>query len=63
MLSYIKRILKIIFRELLIMYSIPVVLLFFGLMISSFIEDPKKWLLAIFIVITVNLFLSFFSRK
>jgi len=63
MLKHIKRILKIIFRELLIMYGIPVVLLLCGLMLSSIIEDPKKWLLAIFIVITVNLFLSFFSRK
>lgn len=63
MLNHIKRILKIIFRELLIMYGIPVVLLLCGLMLSSIIEDPKKWLLAIFIVITVNLFLSFFSRK
>ena len=59
----IKNILKIIFRELLIMYSIPLVTLIFGVILLSFIEDPKKWPLAIFIVMTVKLFLSFFSRK
>lgn len=45
------------------MYSIPLVTLILGLMLYNFFEDPKKWLLAIFIVMTVKLFLSFFSRK
>ena len=63
MIFLIKNILKTIFRELLIMYSIPLFTLIFGVILLSFIEDPKKWLLAIFIVMTVKLFLSFFSRK
>lgn len=63
MIFRIKNILKTIFRELLIMYSIPLYTLIFGVILLSFIEDSKKWLLAIFIVMTVKLFLSFFSGK
>lgn len=60
MLSYIKRILKAVFTVFLPMYGIPILVLFGGLMLFDFYQNPVKWLLVIILIMIINLLSSLF---
>jgi len=60
MLSYIKRILTVVFKQFLPMYGIPILAVFVGLMLFDFYQNPVKWLLVILLVMAINLLSSLF---